>query len=242
VKIVPIGARRRGRGRLAPLLLAVGALSGGLTLIGGTLLLVAVPAPAQDKPKPTREQALSDLVGGDVEARRQAAAGLGDVGVTSDAPALLRALSDPDEVVRRLAEHSVWQVWSRSGDPVIDSLFQLGVVEMNRGDAEAAIQTFTTIIDKKPDFAEGWNKRATIYFLIGEYDKSLRDCDEVVKRNPDHFGVLAGYGQIYLQLGQPERALGYFERALKINPNLRQVEVAVEELRRIIAEKRKGTI
>jgi len=54
--------------------------------------------------------------------------------------------------------------------------------------------------------------------------------------------VLAGYGQIYLQLGQPERALGYFERALKINPNLRQVEVAVEELRRIIAEKRKGTI
>ena len=65
---------------------------------------------------------------------------------------------------------------------------------------------------------------------------------EVVKRNPDHFGVLSGYGQIYVQLDQPERALDYFQRALKVNPNLRQVEAAVEQLKRLIIEKRKGTI
>ena len=105
-----------------------------------------------------------------------------------------------------------------------------------------AIDTFTAIIKKKPDFAEGWNKRATIYFLVGEYEKSLADCAEVVKRNPDHFGVLSGYGQIYVQLDQPERALDYFQRALKVNPNLHQVEIAVEQLKRLIIEKRKGTI
>jgi tetratricopeptide (TPR) repeat protein len=160
----------------------------------------------------------------------------------ADTSVLLRTLRDDDEVVRALAEHSLWQVWSRSGDPDVDRLFQLGVDRMQQGDAAGAIQTFTTIIQKKPDFAEGWNKRATIYYLVGEYEKSLRDCDEVMRRNPDHFGALAGYGQIYLQLDKPERALEYFERALTVNPNLGSVEAAVRELRRQLLEKRKGTI
>jgi len=206
------------------------------------LALVAVPAAADDKPRPTREQALQDIAKGDPEARRQAAAWLGDLGTMADAPALLRALRDADDVVRSVAESSLWQVWSRSGDPEIDGLFQAGVEQMTRGAARDAIETFTAIIDRKPEFAEGWNKRATIYFLVGEYDKSLRDCDEVIKRNPQHWGVLAGYGQIYLALDKPELALEYFERALKINPNLSRVEAAVTELRRLIIEKRKGTI
>jgi len=191
---------------------------------------------------PSRERALADLGAPDAEVRRQAAVALGEVGTMADAPALLRALRDPDDGVRALSERAVWQVWSRAGDPEIDALFQQGVEQMNQGDARSAIATFTAIIAKKPDFAEGWNKRATIYFLVGEYDKSLADCAEVVKRNPDHFGVLAGYGQIYLELDQPERALDYFQRALKVNPNLHQVEAAVEQLKRLIAEKRKGTI
>ncbi len=211
--------------------------------LGLCLAVLLAVAAAQDKPPLSREQALTGIASKeDVEARRQAAAWLGEVGTMADAPVLLRALSDPDDVVRGLAEHSVWQVWSRSGDREIDDLFQLGVGQLNQGDPEAAIETFTAIINRKPDFAEGWNKRATIYFLVGQYQKSLRDCDEVIKRNPDHFGVLAGYGQIYLQVDQPERALEYFQRALKVNPNMRQVEIAVEQLKRLIAEKHRGTI
>ena len=206
------------------------------------LALVAAHAQAQPAPPVTREQALQNITKGDVEARRQAAAWLGDLGTVADASALLTALRDADEVVLGLAEHSLWQVWSRSGDPEIDALFQLGVEQMSHGDAPAAIQTFTAIIQKKPDFAEGWNKRATIYYLVGEYEKSLRDCDEVMKRNPQHWGALAGYGQIYLALDKPERALEYFQKALAVNPNLRNVEAAVAELRRQIIEKRKGTI
>lgn len=215
-----------------------------LAICAFALCLAVVPAAAtaQHKAPLTREEALAALARPDVEERRHAAARLGEVGAMADAPALLRALHDTDDTVRARAERSVWQVWSRAGDPEIDALFQQGVEQMNRGLAEGAIETFSRIIQKKPDFAEGWNKRATIYFLVGEYDKSLADCAEVVKRNPEHFGVLSGYGQIYLQLDQPERALDYFQRALTVNPNLHQVELVIGALKRIIVEKRKGTI
>ena len=207
-------------------------------------LLLAAPAvaQAQARPRMTREQALAALAGTDLEGRRQAAAWLGELGQPADLPAMMKTLRDPDEVVRALAESSIWQVWSRSGDDKVDALFAVGVEQMSRGDAPSAIETFTKIIQARPDFAEGWNKRATIYFLTGEYEKSLRDCDEVVKRNPHHWGVLSGYGQIYLRLGQPEQALAYFQRALQVNPNLAQVEAMIEELKQVLIEKRKGTI
>jgi tetratricopeptide (TPR) repeat protein len=222
---------------------AIATTTRALTALAGSAAVVAsLVSSARAQPAQSREDALAALAKPDTEARRQAATRLGEVGTMADAPALLRALHDPDEQVRFRAERAVWRVWSRAGDPEIDALFEQGLEQMNRGLADGAIETFSTIIARKPDFAEGWNKRATIYFLIGDYDKSLADCAEVVKRNPQHFGVLSGYGQIYLRLDEPERALDYFERALKINPNLRQVETVIGELRRIIVEKRKGTI
>ena len=207
-------------------------------------LALAVPAgaPAQTATPLTREQALAGLGRSDLEARRQAAAWMGEVGRMEDVPALVKVLRDPDPVVRALAEHALWQVWSRSGDSEIDRLFQQGVAQMTQRDGPAAIATFSRIIEKRPEFAEGWNKRATVYFLMGEYEKSLADCDEVVKRNPSHFGALAGYGQIYLQLNQPDRALAYFERALAVNPNLEQVEQVIEQLKSLLMKQKKETI
>jgi tetratricopeptide (TPR) repeat protein len=208
----------------------------------GLLLVLPALAPAETPRPLTRAQALEQLERGDGEARRGGAAWLGEAGLMADAPALIRALRDADAVVRALAERGLWQVWSRSGDPEVDMLFGLGVEQMNQGAGAAAIDTFSRIIEKKPDFAEGWNKRATVHFLMGDYERSLRDCDEVIKRNPDHFGVLAGYGQIYLRLDQPEKALGYFERALAINPNLESVAQMVEQLRALALKKRRNTI
>ncbi len=191
----------------------------------------------------SRGQALQALKNrGDLEARRQGAAWLGDSGLMADVPLLVEALRDPDEVVRGLAEHSLWQVWSRSGNSEVDNLFQLGIEQMTQRDLEAAIKTFTLIIQRKPDFAEGWNKRATLYYLIGEYEKSLVDSEEVIKRNPVHFGALSGFGMIYLQLGKPDSALDYFQRALAVNPNLAQVQAAVDQLKRLLIEKRRDTI
>jgi tetratricopeptide (TPR) repeat protein len=206
------------------------------------LALPAGPASAQTKIPLTREQALAEIKSEDLELRRRAAAWLGELGGPADAPALLGVLADPDEVVRVLAEHSVWQVWSRSGDKDVDEQLQVGIEQMNRGDMPGAVEIFSRIIARRPDFAEAWNKRATVYFLMGENEKSLKDCDEVIKRNPAHFGALAGYGQIYLRLDQPERALTYFRRALRINPNMRGVEEVIPEIERLLTERRKGTI
>lgn len=205
-------------------------------------LAQVVGSSAQDKPRLTHEQALQDLTSPDVEARRLATAWLGELATPDDLPALFRQLRDSDDLVRALTENSIWQTWSRSGDAKVDALFKVGVEQMTQGRTEAAIDTFTEIIRRKPDFAEGWNKRATIYFLVGEYDKSLADCDEVIKRNPQHWGALSGYGQIYLQLDRPEEALTYFQRALAVNPNLQNVENMIQQLKQVVIEKRRGTI
>ncbi len=207
----------------------------------GALLLLASSAALAEGPL-TREQALEALAKSDLEARRQGAAWLGEKGNMSDVSRLLKALRDPDEVVRTLAEHSLWELWSRSGDPEVDNLYQIGIEQMNQGDAPGAIETFTAIIGKKPEFAEGWNKRATLRYLVGDYVESLADCEEVLKRNPAHFGALSGFGMIYLQLGRPEKALEYFQQALDVNPNLAEVKAAVEELKRLLSERRKDII
>jgi tetratricopeptide (TPR) repeat protein len=190
----------------------------------------------------TREQASRALANPDPVTRRNAASQLGEVGRMGDVAALVKALRDRDEATRATAEAAIWEIWSRSGDAEVDALYQRGMELMNFGAAGEAIKTFTLIIRRKPDFAEGWNKRATLYYSIGEYEKSLRDCDEVIKRNPLHFGVLAGYGLIYAQMNQPERALVYLQRALKINPNMPGVGSNIELLQKQIDQKRKNYI
>jgi len=113
---------------------------------------------------------------------------------------------------------------------------------MSGGRLHEAIETFTQITERKPDFAEGWNKRATAYFLAGDYRRSLADCDEVIKRNPQHFGALSGYGQIYLQMNEPDKALEYLRRALAINPNLEGVGSLVQKLESFMARRRQRSI
>ena len=206
-----------------------------------SLVLLAGAAAAEAAPL-AHAEALAALEDRAPETRRLGAASLADHGTLQDIPRLARALRDPDPLVRRLAEHGMWQVWSRSGDSEIDQLFAMGVEEMNERRGEAAVATFTRIIERRPDFAEGWNKRATVYYLLGDYRKSLADCDEVMKRNPYHFGALSGYGMIYLKLGEPARALTYLERALAVNPNMGRVEEMVEELRDQLIKRRRDAI
>jgi tetratricopeptide (TPR) repeat protein len=168
----------------------------------------------------TREQSLAALGRTNAEARLAAVDRLAEVGSVIDADSVLERLADTDPRVRIAAAAAVWQIWGRSGDPDIDKLYTAGVEQMQASTFDDALATFNEVVRRKPAFAEGWNKRATIYFLLGEYDKSLRDCDEVFKRNPHHFGALSGAGQIHLQLGHTRLALEYFRRAVKVNPNL----------------------
>jgi tetratricopeptide (TPR) repeat protein len=203
-------------------------------------LFAAAPAPAE--PPSLRGQALHDLDNPYPADRRTAVKQLAEVGLMEDTPALLKRLRDPDGATRALSEIALRRIWSRSGDKKVDALFRQGLAQMREGPLQEALQTFSLVIKLKPDFAEGWNKRATLYFVMGEYRKSLADCDEVIKRNPHHFGALAGYGQIYSRLNQPELALNYFRSALDINPNMHGIEFEIRKLERDIAEKLKRTI
>jgi tetratricopeptide (TPR) repeat protein len=205
-------------------------------------LLVAGHALAQEPEGMSRQRALADLQQKDAQTRAGACAVLAELGTPADLPVLMAALYDRDSRVRQAAEGAIWQVWGRSGDEATDRQFERGVAQMQGGDLLAAVETFGRVIGMNPDFAEGWNKRATAYFLLGEDDMSLNDCAEVLKRNPQHFGVLSGYGQIYVRKGDLERALDYFRRALTINPNMEGVRNSIELIEKLLVERRRKFI
>ena len=207
-----------------------------LFLLASILAFVGMTAQVQGQ---SREQAVQALSQSDARMRRDAVSRLAEIGTMADVKLLVNALRDDDSDVRDQAEQAMWRIWSRSGNPEVDRLYQKGVAQMEAGDLQQSIVTFTRIIELKPDFAEGWNKRATLYFLAGELRKSLADCDEVMKRNPYHFGALAGYAQIYVRLEYYDRALDYSRRALLINPNMDGVRSIMEMIERTLEQRRR---
>lgn len=211
-------------------------LAGSLAL-AFSLLLPSAPLRAE-----SQSSLLEQLKSPDQEARRQAAARLGDVADRAAVPPLVQALKDPDEIVRQLAEHSLWQVWSRSGDATVDAFYQEGISFMQSGLLSEAVAKFGEVLARDPTFAEAWNKRATVYYLQGEFEKSLADCEVVLRLNPVHFGALSGMGLNHLQLDHLEQALGAFEGALHVNPNLDRIRALVENLRETLRQRRQDYI
>jgi tetratricopeptide (TPR) repeat protein len=209
------------------------------TLLTILLLAFATAATAGPGDYASREEALRAMTSADADRRADAVTWLAGHGTQADAKVLKERLTDDSRYVRMVAEQGLWQLWSRSGDDAIDTIFARGVEEMGAGRLDDAIATFSEVIRRKPDFAEGWNKRATALFLAGELRRSLADCDEVMKRNPLHFGALAGYGQIYFQLGQYEKAIDYWKRALQVNPNMTGVEISIKATEELLAERRR---
>lgn len=206
----------------------------------GLLLAIAllVCAGAFGEAPKSRQQALTQLATDDTAARLEAIVWLANHGVMADAARLDALLRDDNLLVRDYAEQGLWALWSRSGDAAIDRLMARGVEAMEAQDYKAAIATFGEIIRRKPEFAEGWNKRATVYYLAGEDQKSIADCAEVLKRNPRHFGALSGLGLIYTRLERYQEALAWFRKALDVNPNMVGVEMNMKNIERLLAEKR----
>ncbi len=192
-------------------------------------LTAAAPA-AFPQPPQARAEALRALQSPDAATRAEAVVWLANRGGMDDAPLLHERLRDESSFVRGFAERGLWLLWSRSGDAEIDRLMALGTEAMQSGRYGEAISLFGEIIQRNPGFAEGWNRRATVYYLAGHYDKSIADCHEVLKRNPRHFGALSGMGQIYFQLEDDENALRWYRRALEANPNMLGVEMNVRAL------------
>ncbi len=203
--------------------------------------LVSLPSMAADALPLTRAQALKALQQTAPAQRLAGVLRLADVGAMQDTETLVLRLSDEAGNVRAEAAAALWKIWSRSGDKQIDMLLARGVAQMQQQSLQEALKTFTDIVQRKPDFAEAWNKRATVLYLLGENEKSLRDCDEVLRRNPKHFGALSGAGQIHLRLDQPQKALDFLQRALEVNPNLDGLERVLPMLEQQVRDKRRNS-
>ncbi|HTQ01982.1 MAG TPA: tetratricopeptide repeat protein [Casimicrobiaceae bacterium] len=189
----------------------------------------------------SRAQALESLDDAVAERRAHAVIWFAQNGGPADDKLLLPHLGDENPIVRELAEQGMWVLWTRSGDNAVDALMTRGAEQMQARDFAASIATYSEVIRRKPAFAEGWNKRATARFLAGDFKRSLADCAEVMKRNPYHFGALSGYGQIYFELRQYDKAIEYWQRALKVNPNLESLNQNIEIARKRLAETRKNS-
>jgi len=155
----------------------------------------------------------------------------------NDLFAKLRSSSGGPEA--QMLELSIWKIWAEAGDAATDTLMQLGMGAMQGGDLPGALSLFDAVTARAPDFAEGWNKRATIFFMMGAMEKSAEDVARVLALEPRHFGALSGLGLINTQLSKDDAAIAAFEQALKVNPHMPGVKANLEALRK---KRNKGAI
>jgi tetratricopeptide (TPR) repeat protein len=132
----------------------------------------------------------------------------------------LAVLQGDDPVRAARAAAALWQMWHRSGRPELDAALLDGIEAMQKGELEHAEAVFTRLIQAAPEFAEGWNKRATVRYMAKDYAGSIADCRETLARNANHFGALSGQGLCYLALSEYHRAADSFRRALAVHPHL----------------------
>jgi tetratricopeptide (TPR) repeat protein len=132
----------------------------------------------------------------------------------------LSVLRTADAVRAARAAAALWEMWHRSGRPELDTLLREGIETMERQDLAEAERIFGRLIDVAPEFAEGWNKRATVRYLAKNYAGSIADCRETVTRNPNHFGALSGQALCHLALEQYADAAALCRQALVVHPHL----------------------
>lgn len=203
------------------------------------LLLLFSAAPALAEQEQGQSEKLRSLSSESLAERKQALNWLAEHGGFSSAATILERLKDDDREVRSLAEQTVWAVWSRSGSKRVDEKLKMGGYLMSMGKLWQAVELFDEVISERPGFAEGYNKRATAWYLLGSYYKSLADIELTLERNPQHFGALSGAGYCLIRLKRHEEAVVFLRRALKINPNLAGVRQLSE---RLLKELRRNSI
>ncbi len=128
-------------------------------------------------------------------------------------------------------EGLIWKVWIYRGVAEVDQNMTLGIVAMGEGDFEGSLSYFDRVVRGDPGFAEGWNKRATVYYLMGKFDASVADIRKTLALEPRHFGALSGMGLIYDALGKQAAAVKVWEKALEINPHMAGLRHRIEEIR-----------
>jgi tetratricopeptide (TPR) repeat protein len=144
--------------------------------------------------------------------------------------ALFATLESGDEAAAKRAENGILTLWLQSGSDTIDLLMSWGMKAIEDKDYGTALDVLDRVVTLKPDYAEGWNKRATVYYLTDKYGQSLADIQRVLVLEPRHFGALSGLGSIFRELGDDKRAIDAYNQALALDPHLENVKKALDEL------------
>ncbi|MDF3073390.1 MAG: hypothetical protein K0S54_1057 [Alphaproteobacteria bacterium] len=157
-------------------------------------------------------------------------------GATQDDPQLqplfarLQATADPGE--GEALQAAIWTAWTATENKEAARMMAIGIIAMGQDRLDDALSTFDALVEAAPDFAEAWNKRATVHYLMGNLDESVADIERTLALEPRHFGALSGLGLIYQEVEKWDAALRAYEAALKVNPHLPTVRVTVEALRK----------
>ena len=130
------------------------------------------------------------------------------------------------------AEDQIVALWLQSGSDTVDLLMSWSAEAIANKDYARALDILDRVVTLKPDYAEGWNKRATVYFLTDDYSQSLSDIEHVLVLEPRHFGALTGLGAIFRELGDDKRAIDAYKQALALDPHLDDAQKALDELQK----------
>ena len=128
----------------------------------------------------------------------------------------LNETENQDEIRDLISD--IWNIWYEVDDPKVIEYFEKGIQAMNLRNYPLAIRFFNNLIEEDPNFAEGWNKRATVHFMMGNFDQSMQDIIKTLELEPRHFGALDGMGLIFIHQGQFKQAIDVYDKMLEIFP------------------------
>ena len=144
---------------------------------------------------------------------------------------LFRALASAESVAEAtVLEEKIWQLWFESADVSVAEPFERGVVAMHSGDHQTALRAFDAVVEAAPGFAEGWNRRATLHFMLGNYEASVRDIEKTLALEPRHFGALSGLAMIREAQDRPFEALEALEKVIRIHPRLPHLQERIDQI------------
>ena len=148
---------------------------------------------------------------------------------------LFSELKKNNPAVSKNIEQKIWTLWStHPSDDKLTSILNEGSKLMQDKDLFRAILVFTEVIEMDPTWAEAWNKRATVYYMIGEFEKSQSDINEVLNLEERHFGALAGQGLVNIQLKNYEKAILSYQMVEKIYPTMRSPKIMIKQIQDLI--------
>ena len=132
-------------------------------------------------------------------------------------------------------EQKIWKIWStHPSDNKLTSLLSIGSDLVNNNELSKAIEIFTKVIEIDPNWAEAWNKRATVFYMIGEFEKSQKDIDQVLKLEKRHFGALAGQGLVNIKLKNYDKAIQSYKNAMEIYPSMHSPKIMINHINDLI--------